>query len=121
MRYEDLNGHFRERIRDRVELSLAKQYGATPMDSGIRDYLVGVIILIASENNIVRAAERLTDLKQSNPDTACSLGSAVETIASVYERFATEVSMLHDLYQLQEDEANIMDIIAHMEMRLFEP
>jgi len=120
MRYEDLNGHFKERIRERVGQKLGELHPEQPVDQGIRDYVVGVIILIADENNIVRAAERLHDIKQANPETACSLFTAVEAIGVVYERFGTEVSILHDLYQLQEDQTDIMEIIAQMEMRLLE-
>ncbi|SRR6266446_1469243 len=121
MRYEDLNGHFRGRIRERVAQKLTEAHPAQPVNYGVCDYVVGVIILIADENNIVRAAERLCDIKQANPETACSLESATATIAVVYERFGTEVSILHDLYQMQENQTDLAEIIAHMEARLLEP
>src|SRR6266446_2833266 len=99
MRYEDLNGHFKGRVRERVAQKLAEIRPAERVNYGVCNYVVGVIILIADENNVVRAAERLRDIKQANPETACDLWSAVETVGAVYERFATEVSILHDLYQ----------------------
>lgn len=122
MQYQDLNPHFKEKIRERVHRKLTGEHPGQPVDRGIRDYLVGIIILLADENNLVRAAERLYEVKQANRETACTLESAIETAANVYERFGTEVSILHDLYQLQEQHhADIMDIIAHMEVRLLEP
>jgi hypothetical protein len=121
MRYEDLNMHFKERVRERVVRKLAEIHTAEGVNYGICDYVVGVIVLIADENNVVRAAERLRDIKQANPETACDLWSAVETVGAIYGRFGTEVSILHDLYQLQENQADILEIIAHMELRLLEP
>lgn len=121
MRYQDLNEHFRDKIRERVSRKLKESHQEQPVDAGIRDYVVGVIIIIADENNLVRAAERLFEMKQANPDTAGTLDSALEAVTAVYSRFPTEVSILHDLYQMQEVQADIMDIIAHMEIRLLEP
>jgi hypothetical protein len=117
MRYEDLNGHFKERIRERVGAKIA----ATTSDPTVRDYVVGVVILLADENNLVKAAERLYEMKQANPATACTHDDALLMVARVLEQFDGEVSILHDLYQMQEAKADIMDIIAHMELRLLEP
>ncbi|HYJ05901.1 MAG TPA: hypothetical protein VEX43_12265 [Chthoniobacterales bacterium] len=121
MRYEDLNDHFKERVRVRVERKIAQYRPDHSVDPGIRDYVVGVIILLADENNFVRAAERLREIKQANLETACSLESALETVAGIYQRFEIEVSILYDLYRLQKTQTDILDVIAHMEMRLLEP
>jgi len=123
MQYEDLNPHFRERIRSRVQKKmLASEYIKTdPFDPSLRDYFVAVIILIADENNLVRAAKRLQEMKLQNPETSISFDEALVQVSTIYPHFGPEVSMLYDLYQLQEvKQADIMDIIAHMELRLME-
>jgi hypothetical protein len=123
MQYKDLNGHFRECIRARVqEKMLASEKRKTnPFDASLRDYVVAVIIHIADENDFVRAAKRLHDTKLQNPETAISLDEALVQVSSIYSRYGPEVSMLYDLYQMQEvQQADIMDIIAHMELRLME-
>jgi hypothetical protein len=123
MQYKDLNGHFRERIRARVQEKLQKAKPATGgrVDPTIRDYLVGVIILSADENNLVRAAERLYEMEQTNPATAGSYEDALFTVTEISSQFRTEVSILVDLYQMQVNHEDIKDIIAHTELRLLEP
>lgn len=123
MQYEDLNGHFRERIRTRVQQKMldSDDFNTDPFDPSLRDYIVGVIIFIADENNLVRAAKRLYDIKLQNPETSISLDEALVQVSDIYYRFGPEVSMLYDLYQMQDVlQADIMDIIAHMELRLME-
>lgn len=122
MQYEDLNGHFKERIRARVEAKLheADNAKANGVDPVIRDYVVGVIILLADENNLVKAAAKLYDIKQQNPETAGSFEDALLAVTEVQARFATEVSILADLYQMQEHQVDIMEIIVQTELRLCE-
>lgn len=123
MQYEDLNGHFKERIRSRVQQKMldSEDFKTAPFDPSLRDYFVAVIILIADENSLARAAKRLHDMKLRNPETAISLDEALVQVSGLYPRFGPEVSMLYDLYQLQDVvQADIMDIIAHMELRLME-
>jgi len=122
MQYEQLNGHFTERIRARVEekMQKANQTEAGRVDPTDRDCLVGIIILLADENNLVKAAERLYEIKQQNPETAGSFEEALLTVTEVQRLFETEVSILFDLYQMQLNQDDIMDIIAHTELRLCE-
>jgi hypothetical protein len=122
MQYKDLNPHFKERIRARVEAKLQKadQPNGRCVDPTVRDFVVGVIIIIADENNLVKAADRLYEIKQQNPATAGSFDDAVLTVSEIASQFGTEVSILFDLYQMQANQKDIMDIIAHTELRLLE-
>jgi hypothetical protein len=122
MQYKDLNPHFKERIRERVKEKLQK--GNQPnesVDPTIRDFVVGVIILLADENNLMKAADRLSEIKQQNPATSGSYDDAILTVSEIASRFGTEVSILFDLYQMQENQEAIMDIIAQTEVRFLEP
>ena len=68
MKYEELNGHFRERIRERVGARLA-QSASSPdaqYDTNARDVIVLCIILLADENNIPKAVDRLFEMKRTN-------------------------------------------------------
>jgi hypothetical protein len=118
MRYEDLNPHFRERIRERVTDRLAQSDAA--IDTNMRDVIVLCIILLADENNIPRATGRLYDMKQTDKADSITYDDALNLIVWVYQHFKTEVSILFDLYQMQQEQKDIMDIIAHMEVRLLE-
>lgn len=123
MQYEDLNDHFKERIRSRVHEKMLATHDANvgEFEPSRRDYAVGVIILIADENDLFRAAKRLYELKLSNPETAITFDQALSQVATVHSRFGPEISMFYDLYQLQRSEqVDLMDIIAQMEIRLIE-
>jgi len=118
MRYEDLNPHFRERIRERVTARLAQSDAA--IDTNTRDVMVLCIILLADENNLPKAAERLFEMKRTDKEDSITFDDAMIWIAKTYELFPTEVAILSDLYRMQERQEDIMDIIAHTEMRLLE-
>jgi hypothetical protein len=118
MRYEDLNSHFRERIRERVTDRLAQSDAA--IDTNMRDVIVLCIILLADENNIPRATGRLYDMKRTDKADSITYDDALNLIVWVYQHFKTEVSILFDLYQMQQEQKDIMDIIAYMEVRLLE-
>jgi hypothetical protein len=118
MKYDELNGHFRERIRERVAARLAKSDATN--DANARDFFVLCIILLADENNLKKAADRLYEMKRTNGKDSITYDEAVIMIAKTYETFPVEVSILLDLYQMQENQNDIMDIIAHTEVRLLE-
>jgi hypothetical protein len=122
LRYDELNGHFRERIRERVAVRLAqsKDLQEVKIDTNERDVIVLCIILLADENNIPRAADRLYEMKRTNEDNSITYDDALNWITNVYSLFPTEISILFDLYQMQNDQEDIKDIIAHIEMRLLE-
>jgi hypothetical protein len=118
MRYDELNPHFRERVRKRVADRLAQSDGS--IDTNTRDVIVLCIILLADENNLTRAADRLYEMKRTDREDSITHDDSMIWIAKTCELFPTEVSILFDLYRMQEKQEDIMDIIAHMEMRLLE-
>ncbi|MGA3182767.1 MAG: hypothetical protein ABSF38_20785 [Verrucomicrobiota bacterium] len=122
MQYEELNGHFRERIRERVAARLAQSNVSleAKIDTNTRDVIVLCIILLADENNVPKAADRLYEMKRTNDEDSITYDDALNWIVKVYEMFPTEISILFDLYKMQRDQEDILNIIAHMEMRLLE-
>src|SRR5205807_9092309 len=99
----------------------ATQPSGPTWDSNTRDVIVLCIILLADENNLSRAANRLYEMKRTSAPDSIQLDDAVLWVAKAHEGFPTEVSILHDLYQMQEAQTDIKEIIAHTELRLLEP
>lgn len=118
MKYEELNAHFRERIRERVTSRLSGKN--VIIDTNARDVIVLCVILLADENNIPKAVHRLYEMKRTKEENSITHDDALNWITKVYRSFPVEVSILFDLYQMQAEQKDILEIIAHMEMRLLE-
>ena len=119
MQYHELNDHFKEKIRSRIGARLSSSYQDADL-TGIRDLIVGCIILLADSDSITKATENHIALLEQRQESVKDQGRIMEIMTTVWNEYETEVSILYDLYQMQERQEDIMDIIAHMELRLLE-
>jgi hypothetical protein len=125
MNRAQLNDHFKHRIRARIH----KRILAIPEDAlqaagedieTLTDAALFQVIVLADTNNLVKAAETTYETKLANPATAWTMEETIVSLAQIYERFETEISILHDLYRMQERDVDCTEIIAHIELRLLE-
>ncbi len=112
---DELIPHLRERLRDRVTYKLA-QSDAT-INTKARDIFVQGILLLADEPNRPQAADLLFELKRTELRDSISFEQAKILIAKTQAQFAQEISIVSDLYQMQEKRAEIKDILAQLERR----
>jgi hypothetical protein len=122
MNYKEINEHFKNRVRIRIEKSLRE----VPMDNHRVDLetrswaILGYIVILADENNLTRASEKLHEIKLRNPATADSMEDCVKALATAMGRFPTEFSLLHDRYRMMEQKLDCVEIIAQMELKMIE-
>lgn len=119
MNIDELNTHFKEKIRTRVETRLSSTYEGQAL-TGPRDFIVGCIVLLADKNDVNKATESYIAILEQQQQPLPNLDKVMEIMTTVFTEYETEVSILYDLYQMQERQDDIMDIIAHMELRLLE-
>lgn len=124
MHNEQLRNYFGERVRVRIERRLqaiAEATQASDFDVHENSYLIlSFVVILAEEENLARATDRIYQLKLANPATATSWDATRAALVPILDKFSKEVAILHDLHQMQAGAANCAAIIAHMEQRLQE-
>ena len=118
--YAHLNDLFKSRIRARIENRLRslqekqrnQNFGTMP------DFILGHILILADSNNLAAAAEKIYEIKLRDPENAGTLFQTIETLTKISEMFPTETSILRRLYEMMENNAACVEIVAEMEVML---